>query len=119
MEIDLNNEREMYQNPLVTRYASPDMSAIFGDQKRFSTWRQLWIALARAEQELGLGITDEQIQQMESHVEDIDFEKAAAVEDANPLMTGFLFKTDNKSSFHCLPPPVVVSCSVLIQTVSE
>lgn len=76
----MNNEREMYQNPLVTRYASPDMSAIFGDQKRFSTWRQLWIALARAEQELGLGITDEQIQQMESHVEDIDFEKAAIYE---------------------------------------
>lgn len=76
----MNNERDTYQNPLVTRYASPDMSSVFGDQKRFSTWRRLWIALATAEQELGLNISDQQIQQMKDQVENIDFQKAAIYE---------------------------------------
>src|SRR4249920_712576 len=48
---------EHYENPLIRRYASADMSRLWGDQKRFSTWRQLWVWLAEAEAELGLQIT--------------------------------------------------------------
>lgn len=76
----MSNTRDSYQNPLVTRYASPEMSAVFGDQKRFSTWRELWIALATAEQELGLNITDQQIEEMRSVASQIDFDKAAVYE---------------------------------------
>ena len=69
-----------YQNPLISRYASKDMSFIWSPQKKFSTWRELWIALAKAEKELGLNITDEQIQLMENNVDNIDFDLAAQYE---------------------------------------
>lgn len=65
-----------YVNPLNTRYASREMSELFGQRKRIGTWRRLWIALAEAEAELGLPITQEQIQQMRDHVDNIDFELA-------------------------------------------
>ena len=45
---------EFYQNPLIARYASEEMSRIWGDQKKFSTWRRLWVALAESEKELGI-----------------------------------------------------------------
>jgi len=70
----------VYSNPLLERYASDRMSYIFSSQKKFSTWRKLWIALAEGEMELGLDITSEQIDEMKAHIEDIDFEKAAAYE---------------------------------------
>ncbi len=66
-----------YSNPLIERYASQEMSEIFSPQKKFSTWRRLWVALAEVEQELGLNITDAQIEQMKANVDDIDFERAA------------------------------------------
>lgn len=66
-----------YSNPLIERYSSKEMSAIFSPQKKFSTWRKLWVALAEVEQELGLNITDEQIAQMKANIEDIDFARAA------------------------------------------
>jgi len=69
-----------YDNPLVTRYASPQMSRLFSPQKRYGLWRRLWVALAEAEKELGLPITDEQIEQMRRHVDDIDFEAVARYE---------------------------------------
>ncbi len=69
-----------YENPLITRYSSPEMSALWGAQKKFSTWRKLWIALAESEQELGLAITDEQIAELKAHIDDIDFEVAAQEE---------------------------------------
>ena len=69
-----------YENPLITRYSSPEMSALWGAQKKFSTWRKLWIALAESEQELGLAITDEQIAELKAHIDDIDFEVAAKEE---------------------------------------
>ncbi|CAL7933098.1 unnamed protein product [Xylocopa violacea] len=69
-----------YQSPLATRYASKEMRYNFSDQHKFSTWRKLWIYLAKAEMELGLDITPEQIAEMESHVDDIDFEAAAKEE---------------------------------------
>jgi adenylosuccinate lyase len=73
-------EHELYENPLITRYASTAMARIFGDQSRFSTWRRLWVALAVAEQELGLEISDQQIAEMRAAVDQIDFSQAAAFE---------------------------------------
>ena len=69
-----------YQNPLTDRYASAEMSYNWSPQKKHSTWRRLWLALAEAEQELGLAITDEQLDQMRRHLDDIDFEAVAAKE---------------------------------------
>ncbi len=71
---------EFYENPLCTRYASDEMKRIFSADKKFSTWRKLWIALAESEKELGLDISDEQIAEMKAHVFDIDYEKAARYE---------------------------------------
>lgn len=68
---------EMYENPLGLRYASREMNATWSPQRKFSTWRRLWVALAKAERELGLDISAAQIAEMESAVDDIDF---AAVE---------------------------------------
>jgi len=72
--------RETYENPLITRYASKEMSFIFSDDKRFSTWRKLWIALAEGEKELGLNITDEQINEMKENIYNIDYDLAAKKE---------------------------------------
>ncbi len=72
--------REKYENPLVDRYASPEMSYVWSPQKKFSTWRRLWIALAKAEKELGLDITDAQIDELEKNVENIDFARAQVLE---------------------------------------
>ncbi len=71
---------DVYRDPLVERYASEEMSANFSAQKKFSTWRRLWVALARAEKELGLAITDAQIAEMEKFVDDINFAEAEARE---------------------------------------
>jgi len=72
--------RETYENPLITRYASKEMSYIFSDDKRFSTWRKLWVALAEGEKELGLNITDEQINEMKENIYNIDYDLAAKKE---------------------------------------
>lgn len=73
-------EKNVYTSPLVERNASPEMSRIFSAQTKFSTWRKLWLELAKAEKKLGLDITDVQLKQMQEHLEDIDFEKAAEFE---------------------------------------
>ena len=57
-----------YQSPLTSRYASPEMAANFSDNKRFSTWRKLWLNLAIAEKELGLDIPEGAIEQMKDHI---------------------------------------------------
>ncbi|NLA88165.1 MAG: adenylosuccinate lyase, partial [Clostridiales bacterium] len=69
-----------YESPLASRYASDEMLYLFSADKKFSTWRRLWIALARAEQTLGLEITDQQIAEMEAHITDIDYDYAAKME---------------------------------------
>ncbi|WP_294371440.1 adenylosuccinate lyase [uncultured Clostridium sp.] len=69
--------RNLYSTPLNSRYASKEMSYIFSDDMKFSTWRKLWIALAEGEKELGLNITDEQINELKAHVNDINYDDAA------------------------------------------
>ncbi|MDO4630627.1 MAG: adenylosuccinate lyase [Planctomycetia bacterium] len=76
MEINRNE----YRNPLISRYASKEMSAIWSEQRKFSTWRRLWVALAEAEAEMGLPISEEQLQELRAHVDDIDFDLAAQYE---------------------------------------
>ena len=72
--------KNIYETPLCSRYASAEMKRIFSPDEKFSTWRKLWIALAESEKELGLNITDEQINELKSHVYDIDYQKAAEYE---------------------------------------
>ena len=71
---------ELYENPLNNRYASEEILRIFSSDFKFSTWRKLWTARAEAEQELGLNITDEPIEEMRSKINDIDYDLAAAYE---------------------------------------
>ena len=68
---------DRYTNPLCTRYAGRTMQHIYSDDNKFSTWRRLWVALAESEQELGLPITDAQLEQLRAHITDIDYAYAA------------------------------------------
>lgn len=70
----------VYETPLASRYASAEMQYLFSPDHKFRTWRRLWIALAEAEQELGLPITDAQIAELKTHADDINYEVAAARE---------------------------------------
>lgn len=72
--------KERYQSPLSGRYASREMQYLFSPDKKFKTWRKLWIALAETEKELGLPITEEQIEELKAHAEDINYEVAEARE---------------------------------------
>ncbi len=74
------SEKRYYENPLNTRYASREMLENFGDEKRFRLWRKLWIALAESEMELGLPITEEQVEELKAHETDIDYQKAEEYE---------------------------------------
>ena len=71
---------DRYDSPLSGRYASKEMQYIFSQDKKFTTWRRLWIALAEAERELGLNITEEQIAELKEHVDDINYDVAVARE---------------------------------------
>ena len=71
---------DRYVSPLSERYASAEMQYIFSPDMKFRTWRRLWIALAETEKELGLPITDEQIEELKSHAEDINYDVARARE---------------------------------------
>ena len=72
--------KNIYESPLCSRYASEKMQYIFSPDFKFSTWRKLWCALAESEKELGLAITDEQIEEMKAHVYDIDYKREAEYE---------------------------------------
>lgn len=69
-----------YESPLQGRYASPAMQELFGAQRKFSTWRRCWLALAEAQKELGLAVSEAQLAEMRAHLDDIDFAKAADYE---------------------------------------
>ena len=73
---------DSYQSPLTQRYASAEMSKLFSPQFKHSTWRRLWLVLARAQKDLGLTITDAQLSEMAAHLDDINFERAAEHERA-------------------------------------
>ena len=70
----------IYESPLSSRYASDEMLYLFSPDKKFTTWRRLWVALARAEMELGLPVTKEQVEELEAHIDDINYEVAAKEE---------------------------------------
>ncbi|MDF2592726.1 MAG: adenylosuccinate lyase [Clostridia bacterium] len=69
-------DSSIYQNPLTARYASKEMSFIFSDDYKFSTWRKLWVVLAESEMELGLNITKQQVDELKQHIYDINYEEA-------------------------------------------
>lgn len=73
-------EKNIYTSPLSGRYPSKEMNYIWSDDSKYSTWRKLWIALAETEKELGIEITDEQIDEMKAHIFDIDYDVVAARE---------------------------------------
>ena len=70
----------IYNNPLITRYASKEMQYAFSDEKRFKLWRKLWVALAESEMELGLNVTQQQVDELKEYAETIDYELAAKFE---------------------------------------
>ncbi len=72
--------RNIYESPLNTRYASSEILELFSPDVKFKTWRRLWIALAEAEKELGIDITDEQIEELKLHKDDINYELAEKIE---------------------------------------
>ena len=76
----MENRHDGYVSPLSTRYASPEMQAVFSDNFKFRAWRRLWISLARAEMALGLPVTEDQIAEMEAHKDDVNYEVAEARE---------------------------------------
>lgn len=71
---------DTYHSPLESRYASTEMRSIWSPQRKFSTWRRIWLALAEAQRELGLNITQQQIDELRSHLDDIDFAAAEKYE---------------------------------------
>jgi len=76
----MTSNAEQYDNPLIARYASSEMSELWSPQRKFSTWRRLWVALAESQAELGLPISAAQIAELRQHVDDIDFEAARRYE---------------------------------------
>ena len=76
----MSHDYQQYDNPLIARYASPEMSQLWSPQRKFSTWRRLWVALAESQAELGLPISTAQIAELRQHVDDIDFEAARRYE---------------------------------------
>lgn len=72
--------RDVWENPLASRYASAEMARLWSDRNRYRIWRQVWLALAEAEAELGLSITPAQLAQLRANLEPVDFAKAAAYE---------------------------------------
>ena len=78
---------DRYTSPLSQRYASREMQYIFSQDMKFTTWRKLWIALAETEMELGLPITQEQIDEMKNHVSDINYDVAQARRRKSAMMS--------------------------------
>ena len=77
---------DRYVSPLSERYASREMQYIFSPEKKFCTWRRLWVALAEAENELGLPVTKEQIDELKEHMDDINFDVAKEREKLVPCI---------------------------------
>ena len=103
---------DRYVSPLSERYASKEMQYIFSPDMKFRTWRKLWIALAETEKELGLNITQEQIDELKAHADDINYEVAKARENVRYVMmlclmymhTEYSVRKQKESSIWELPP---------------
>ena len=89
---------DRYTNPLCTRYAGRTMQHIYSDDNKFSTWRRLWVALAESEQELGLPITDAQLEQLRAH----GFRVAVATGKPTPMARSILQRFDLERLFDCV-----------------
>jgi len=76
----MDQDKDLYANPLIERYAGPEMSSIFSDANKFRTWRSCWIALAETEAELGLSISEQQLDELRAKREEINFEVMAVKE---------------------------------------
>jgi len=76
----MGEQKERYSNPLIQRYASQEMAAVFSDANKFRTWRRCWIALAESQAQLGLSISDEQLAELRANREQINFEDMARLE---------------------------------------
>ncbi len=74
------DKKEFYESPLCSRYAGDEMKRIFSPDRKFSTWRKLWVALAEAEMELGIPITEEQVEELRGNIYNIDYDAAARYE---------------------------------------
>ena len=72
--------KDRYESPLSGRYASEAMLKLFSEQEKIVLWRKLWLSLARAQKALGLPVTEEQVEELASHLEDVNFEEAEARE---------------------------------------
>ena len=72
--------KDIYESPFNLRYSSKEMLYLFSPDKRFSTWRRLWVALAESEMELGLSVTPEQVAELKEHMDDINYDVAEAKE---------------------------------------
>src|SRR4051812_21355264 len=73
-------DHEVYDNPLISRYAGSAMAELWSSRRKVSTWRRLWVALAEAQRELGLDISEAQIAELRTKVDEIDFDAAQAYE---------------------------------------
>jgi adenylosuccinate lyase len=78
--MSMGEEKKRYANPLIERYASPEMGQVFSDSNKFRTWRRCWIALAESEAELGLNISEEQLDELRSKRDEINFQDMARLE---------------------------------------
>jgi adenylosuccinate lyase len=76
----MSRDPDLFEDPLVQRYASREMTTLFSPGRRFRQWRRMWVALARAEQRLGLPVTEEQVRELEAHVDDLNLDVAEARE---------------------------------------
>jgi hypothetical protein len=76
----ISSEHEVYSNPLITRYASKAMTQLWGEQRKIGIWRRLWLYLAESQRELGLNISEAQLDEMRRHLDQIDFARAAQYE---------------------------------------
>ena len=93
-------KKDVYESPLIQRYASDEMAELFGARHRILTWRQLWLALAEAQRRIGLRITTRQLSQLKRTIDEIDFKAAARYEKIVPNMRSC---QDTASSVTVLP----------------
>ena len=99
-----------YESPLASRYASKYMLHLFSPDSRFETWRRLWVALAQAQHDLGLPVTQEQVDELAAHVSPIDYEVVSKKEKAPALPHPMGRPSSQDSSSRCFPARAGALC---------